>query len=579
MSFEIQAASFQHKEIERSQLQRTLRCGVTGGGIIVALCLFGLINQFQERWIIEHLLTLAHATFIGVLLAMGAVIAHRSPKLGSTGRVFQGLLVGLISGLLVLALVEIFGNFDIRNMFVSLSPKLLMFLTYGLGPTTGGLVNVAIAGTLGLIGAAIHESPRWLRKPLIVGLATAFFIGLFAELLQLAMQYEVVDPIRDYMFTWEGQTLTGAITMFVLGFAISLFWVTRGEAVMTKHRARSHVSQRSIRYFLYAIAIVLFLLFPMAAGSFFGQVLMLVGLYVLMGMGLNLEVGLAGLLDLGFVAFFATGAYTIALFTADNEHLVLIFDRALTWWEALPLALFASLLMGLAFGIPVLKVRGDYLAVATMGLGEIIRVVVLSDMASPLLGGSQGLLHIPRPWIGNFELSDPIHLFYLTLISSIIAAYFAWALENSRLGRAWMAIREDEDVGQALGINLINVKLLAYGLGAIFAGLAGAIFAVMLGSIFPHSFQLLISINILALIIVGGIGSLPGVVVGALMLIGTPELLREFGEYRFLAYGFVLIVMMRVKPLGLWPSAVRKRELQSAEEAEALVRAQAGQKA
>jgi branched-chain amino acid transport system permease protein len=138
-----------------------------------------------------------------------------------------------------------------------------------------------------------------------------------------------------------------------------------------------------------------------------------------------------------------------------------------------------------------------------------------------------------------------------------------------------MAIREDEDVGQALGINLVNVKLLAYGLGATFAGLAGAIFAIMLTSIFPHSFQLLISINILALIIVGGLGSLPGVVVGAAMLIGTPELLREFGEYRYLAYGAVLIIMMRVKPIGLWPSAARKREVTASEEVEAILRAEA----
>lgn len=579
MSFEVVASSFQHKDIEQSQFRRTLKCGAIGGGTVAALCVFGLINQFMERWIIENLLSLAHATFIGMMLTVGALICMRSPKLGVAGRIFNGFLVGVVSGAILSVLILIMATFDVRNMFVSLSPKLLAFLTYGFDPYTACILTILAGGVLAMIGAMIRESPTWLRKPLIVGLATAFFIGLFAELLQLAMQYESVEPIRDYMFTWEGQTLTGFITMFVVGFVASLFWVLRGKAVMVNHRAKSSNSQRSIRYFLYAVAVVLFLLFPMAAGSFFGQVLMLVGLYVLMGMGLNLEVGLAGLLDLGFVAFFATGAYTIALFTADNEHLILLLDRPLTWWEALPLAMFASLMMGLAFGIPVLKVRGDYLAVATMGLGEIIRVVVLSDMASPLLGGSQGLLHIPRPWIGDFELNDPIHLFYLTLISSIIAAYFAWALENSRLGRAWMAIREDEDVGQALGINLVNVKLLAYGLGAWFAGLAGAIFAVMLGSIFPHSFQLLISINILALIIVGGIGSLPGVVVGALMLIGTPELLREFGEYRFLAYGFVLIVMMRVKPLGLWPSAVRKRELQAAAEADAMMREQSGQKA
>ena len=209
----------------------------------------------------------------------------------------------------------------------------------------------------------------------------------------------------------------------------------------------------------------------------------------------------------------------------------------------------------------VLKVRGDYLAVATLGLGEIVRVIVISVAAAPLLAGSKGILQIPRPAIGSFDLDTPVALFYLTLAASLVAAYFAWRLEDSRLGRAWMAIRDDEDVAQALGINLINVKLLAYGLGAAFAGLAGSIFAVMLGSIYPHSFQLIISINILALTIVGGMGSLPGVVLGAAVLIGLPEMLREFGEFRYLFYGLAIIAVMRLKPEGLWPSAARRREM------------------
>ena len=205
--------------------------------------------------------------------------------------------------------------------------------------------------------------------------------------------------------------------------------------------------------------------------------------------------------------------------------------------------------------------RGDYLAVATLGLGEIVRVIVMSDFAAPLLGGAQGLLQIPKPSLGPLAFSGPVPLFYLTLVCAAVAAFVAWRLENSRLGRAWTALRDDEDVAQALGINLIRSKLLAYGLGAAFAGLAGSIFAVMLSSVFPSSFQLLISINVLALIIVGGMGSLPGVVLGAIALIGLPELLREFGDYRYLFYGAVLIVMMRLKPEGLWPSEVRQREL------------------
>jgi branched-chain amino acid transport system permease protein len=229
-----------------------------------------------------------------------------------------------------------------------------------------------------------------------------------------------------------------------------------------------------------------------------------------------------------------------------------------------------SVAVGVLFGVPVLGVRGDYLAVATMGLGEIVRVIVASDFASPLLAGAQGILQIPKPRLFGAVLGDPVSLFYLTLACSGVAAYIAWRLENSRLGRAWMALRDDEDVAQALGVSLIKSKLLAYGLGAAFAGLAGSIFAVMLSSVYPSSFQLLISINVLALIIVGGMGSLPGVVVGSAALIGLPELLREFGEYRYLFYGAVLVVMMRLKPEGLWPSDVRRRELHGDDETQAL---------
>ncbi|HET6521515.1 MAG TPA: branched-chain amino acid ABC transporter permease, partial [Geminicoccaceae bacterium] len=315
----------------------------------------------------------------------------------------------------------------------------------------------------------------------------------------------------------------------------------------------------ALRVLGYGIALLALLLLPLATNQFIGQVLMIVGLYILMGMGLNLELGLAGLIDLGFVAFFAIGAYTVGLLTSGSP--IAVAD--LSFWAALPFAVAAAALAGYIFGLPVLRVRGDYLAVATLGLGEIVRILVLSDMLKPVLGGSQGVLNIPKPRLGDLVLADPTDLFYLTLALAAVVAYCAWRLQHSRLGRAWLAVREDEDVAQSLGINLVKVKLLAYTLGAGFAGVAGAIFAVMLGSVFPHSFQLLISINVLALIILGGLGSLPGVVIGALALIGIPELLREFGEYRYLFYGVVLILMMRVRPEGLWPAAVRRRELRA----------------
>jgi branched-chain amino acid transport system permease protein len=179
----------------------------------------------------------------------------------------------------------------------------------------------------------------------------------------------------------------------------------------------------------------------------------------------------------------------------------------------------------------------------------------------PYIGGAQGILKRPKPTIIGNALLQPDRFYYVILIGVLIAAFVSYRLVGARLGRQWMALREDEDVAEAMGIRLVNTKLLAFAIGAAFSGLAGAIFASKLTSIFPHSFNLLISINVLCLIIVGGMGSLPGVIVGAFFLVGLPELLREFAEYRLLMYGALLIVMMLARPEGLWPSAVRKREL------------------
>jgi branched-chain amino acid transport system permease protein len=296
---------------------------------------------------------------------------------------------------------------------------------------------------------------------------------------------------------------------------------------------------------------------PALTNDFVAQVMMLVCLYTLMGLGLNIELGLAGLVDLGFVAFFAVGAYTVALLTTDNPGV----PAHLTFFAALPFAILLAAGAGFIFGLPVLRVRGDYLAIATLGLGEIIRVLVLSDMMKPLLGGAQGIVNIPKPVLFGSILSTPTALFYLTAFFTAIAGYIAWRLQHSGLGRRWLAVREDEDVAQALGIKLVKVKLSAYTLGAAFAGLAGGIFAAMVGSVFPQSFQLLVSVNVLAILVVGGIGSLPGVIIGAAALIGGPEVLRDLGEYRYLIYGLVIIAVVRLKPEGLSPKAIKHREI------------------
>jgi branched-chain amino acid transport system permease protein len=263
------------------------------------------------------------------------------------------------------------------------------------------------------------------------------------------------------------------------------------------------------------------------------------------------------------VAFFAIGAYTVAVLTSPETGFL-----NLTFWEALPFAIVMGVVSGILLGIPVLKMRGDYLAIATLGFGEIIRILVLSDFLRPWLGGAQGIAKIPRPSIGSIELATPQQIYYLILAGCLLGGFISWRLRDSRLGRAWMAVREDEDVAQAMGINLVAAKLLAFATGAGFSALSGAIFASKLGSVYPHSFSVMISINILCLIIVGGMGSIPGVIVGAIALVGLPELLREFSEYRLLVYGAALVAMMILRPEGLWPEAKRRQELHREESPE-----------
>jgi branched-chain amino acid transport system permease protein len=226
------------------------------------------------------------------------------------------------------------------------------------------------------------------------------------------------------------------------------------------------------------------------------------------------------------------------------------------------------MLFGIVLGLPILRIRGDYLAIATLGFGEIIRILAGSDLLKAFLGGPRGIINIPKPIDvpPTHPLSGPVQIYYIALVFAAVVAFVAWRLQGSRLGRSWMAVREDEDVAEGMGVNLVQTKLLAYSLGGGFAGLAGAISAGLVGSIFASSIQLQLSINVVAIVIVGGMGSIPGVVLGALVLIGLPELFREFSDYRLLFYGIALMAIMIYRPEGLLPSRIARRELHTATE-------------
>ncbi|PIE33129.1 ABC transporter ATP-binding protein [candidate division KSB3 bacterium] len=304
------------------------------------------------------------------------------------------------------------------------------------------------------------------------------------------------------------------------------------------------------------LLLAIFLVLPLIVGSYWTQVLFIVGLYVLMGVGLNIAVGFAGLLVIGYAAFYGISAYTYVLLVR-----FLVPDPAQSYtnvfWLLLPICILVALFVGALLGIPVLRTRGDYLAIVTLGFGEIVRLV-LNNMDS-VTNGPQGLTG-KAPALFSIQFKDPIHFYYLILVGCIVAIFVADRLNNSRMGRAWIAMREDEDIARAMGINVTKYKLLAFAIGASFAGAAGAIFASRQGTIFPADFSLLVSINVLCLIVIGGMGSIPGVVLGSIILMGLPEVLREVQQYRLLAYGFLLVIMMRFRPTGFIPSARRKLE-------------------
>ena len=548
-SFDIVTSSFQVRRRSGNPATEAGRIGFYTGLSAVAFCLVGAYVLMDKRAVIEDTLTLSQ-TFLALTGIVGSWFAARAGKRsGAVGLapIGCGALGGLIAGLMLAVLVLLVANLNLRPVLVAASPMLLKALSFGAkAQSFQGIVTlIGLGAVLGAIGGFLFALPKTLGRPLMVAGATVISAGLFRDVFaSILLNIPVLADLEPTVFGQAG-VMPGAAIVIFIGAAI-LDAVREKRKIARAGRPRTVAERR-----MGLVALVAgILIVPLITNDFVAQVAMLVGLYVLMGMGLNIELGLAGLVDLGFVAFFSVGAYTVALLTASGPEAIAQWS----FWAALPMAILFAAISGLIFGLPVLRVRGDYLAMATLGLGEIVRVLVVSEAMKPVLGGSQGIIEIARPTLFGHVMNTPVELYYLALVLAAFVGFVSWRLQHSRTGRAWLAIREDEDVAQALGIDLVAVKLLAYTVGAAFAGAAGAVFAALVGSVYPHSFQLVISINVLAILVIGGLGSLPGVVVGSLALIGLPELLREFGEYRYLFYGLALVVMMHVKAEGLWPA-------------------------
>lgn len=389
-------------------------------------------------------------------------------------------------------------------------------------------------------------------------LKKSFFISLWFMFLTFPIMVIRVNTIEKIIeWRWRNMLIVGTGS-----FLFSIAWrylLARKERKQTDSQQGSRswgqlILEEPRIYRPALVVIALFaLVFPFIFSSYQTNIMTTALMYVMLGLGLNIVVGLAGLLDLGYVAFYAVGAYSYALI---NYHFGLGF------WAVLPVGALLAAFFGIMLGFPVLRLRGDYLAIVTLGFGEIIRLIL--ENWNQFSFGPSGIAHIPRPgFFGmNFDLNESIiYLYYLMIVFCLLTIFIINRLQDSRIGRAWIALREDEVACQAMGIDKTKTKLTAFALGATWAGMVGVIFAAKTTFVNPASFTFLESAMILSIVVLGGMGSIVGVIIAAVILILTPEYLRAFSNYRMLLFGTVMVLMMVFRPQGIVPNVRRTYKL------------------
>ncbi|MEH0018213.1 MAG: branched-chain amino acid ABC transporter permease [Desulfobacter sp.] len=382
----------------------------------------------------------------------------------------------------------------------------------------------------------------------------SFVIALWFMVLTFPIMVVKVNTIKNIVvFRWSALFWTGVGTFFA-----SLLWNyflrlkeerTKSDIkddIPTVHRLLSN--DRFRLPFLLGVGLF-FLIYPFVFPMYHTSIMISALVYVMLGLGLNIVVGLAGLLDLGYVAFYAVGAYSYAL---------LSLHFGIGFWVVLPIAAVLGFIFGTLLGYPVLRLRGDYLAIVTLGFGEIIRIVL--ENWNDFSNGPRGIPDIPPPGLFGMDLGQHatvIYIYFIVIGLVLTTIFFVNRLENSRIGRAWIALRDDEIACQAMGIDKFKTKLTAFALGATWASLGGVVFAAKTSYINPMSFTIWESITILCVVVIGGMGSAIGVIAGALVLILLPEYLRAVAEYRMLVFGALQVIVMVFRPDGLIKS-VRK---------------------
>jgi branched-chain amino acid transport system permease protein len=469
---------------ESSIWVKAVQNGLIGGAVSLLLCLIGMVVAFKATYIISGVITMAQIfVFAPILLE-----SYTSAKQASSTKIINLLAVGALAGFLgglVLAIPIILNQFiDLRKVLINFSPALVSLLTFNLPLVQGIIALLVVSAVVGMVGTGIFLLPSRIRRAVVTAALIIVFLGLFRDMIvTVVTRWGPVQRILPYLFKQSGLTIPGAILVFVLVGGL-VYWRAAPDKkpIVT---FRTPQEQKAFRWGLMGVVGLIVLLVPLILGSYFSEIFDNVGIYILMGLGLNIVVGFAGLLDLGYVAFYAIGAYTLGVLTT-TEAVGIIH---LTFWEALPVALVVAVFAGVVLGLPILRLRGDYLAIVTLGFGEIIRILVLSDWLKPILGGSEGIQRIAKPQIGPFVFDTQAKLYYLILVFIIIAGFISIRLKDSHLGRSWMALREDEDVAEAMGINKVITKLMAFGMGALFSGLGGVLFATKIHRLDQYPFS------------------------------------------------------------------------------------------
>jgi branched-chain amino acid transport system permease protein len=482
------------------------------------------------------------------------------------GGLVAGAAAGVVFGAFVLFL-DVFGVERVREVFVNVTPAMLEFVTFGLPALAGVAILIAGSTLVAALGGAYRVLPDMPRKPIGSAVAAVLVLGFLQRIIPVSM--DQLDIASGWLYSKSdgGLTYGGALLVAAAAAGLSILKLRRGPQLRRRFaRGADDAGISPIRLIGILLALAVLLVIPYLTGKVISEVLGTVLVFALLGLGLNIVVGYAGLLDLGYVFFFAVGAYSTALLTGATVNSFTgsvppVIGADLNFYVAIPIVMLIAAGAGVLIGAPVLRLRGDYLALVTLGLGEMVTVLVASPWLEPLVGGPSGMRGVSNAAIAGFGFRDPQHFYYLALAFVILAMFVSWRLAGSRIGRAWTAMREDEQIADAMGVSTTRFKLLAFAIGGAIGSLGGALFAVKIGSLTPASFSVFVSIQVLGIVILGGLGSLPGVITGALVLVGLPGLLREFEEYRLLFYGAALVLVMILRPQGLVPNVRRSREL------------------